>query len=554
MGKHRWWMLGLLAVLAAAPAARADTAKEAAARTHDVQALAARIDKYIADGWNAAHAEPAPPADDAEFLRRAYLDLAGRIPSVTEARTFLKDTRADKRERLVEKLLEGPRYVNHFTNVWRSLLLPEADTSFQVRFLVPTFETWVRKQLAKNAPYDQMVRELVTTPVGPDTMQGQFGERTQGGEATPVAFYLAKDIKPENVAAATSRLFLGVRLECAQCHNHPFAAWKREQFWGYTAFFAGLQRQAQGDFATAAREITDRREVSIPGTEKIVQAAFLDGSEPQWKYKVSSRATLADWMTSPKNPYFARAAVNRTWAYFFGTGLVDPVDEMIGGDSTCSHPELLDELAREFVAHQFDLKFLMRAITGSRAYQLSSAATHPSQAEPRLFAKMTVRGLTPEQLFDSVAQATGYQEGPPPDPRTQPFGNQNARAEFLAKFGRQADKPTETQTSILQALSLMNGQLIASATSLERSETLAAVADAPFLDTPGRVEALYLATLSRKPTSKELARVVRFIDEALVVENGQKEPTPAEVEKRSGHALADVFWVLLNSGEFILNH
>jgi hypothetical protein len=546
-------MLGFLAVLAAAPAARADAAKDPAASTRDAQALAARIDKYIADGWNAAHAEPAPPADDAEFLRRAYLDLVGRIPSVTEARTFLKDNRPDKRERLVEKLLDSPRYVTHFVNVWRSLLLPEADTSFQVRFLVPTFETWLRKQFAKNASYDQMVRDLMTTPVGPDTMQGLYGERTQG-EATPIAFYLAKDIKPENVAAATSRLFLGVRLECAQCHNHPFAAWKREQFWGYTAFFAGLQRQAQGDFATAAREITDRREVSIPGTEKIVQAAFLDGSEPQWKYKVSSRTTLADWITSPKNPYFARATVNRTWAYFFGTGLVDPVDEMVGGDSTCSHPELLDELARELVAHQFDLKFLMRAITRSKAYQLSSVTTHESQNDPRLFAKMTVRGMTPEQLFDSVAQATGYQDGPAPDPRNQPFGNQNARAEFLTKFGRQADKPTEVQTSILQALSLMNGQLIATATSLERSETLAAVADAPFLDTPGRVEALYLATLSRRPTSKELARVVRFLDAAVAGEHGKPAPSRAEVEQRTGHALADVFWALLNSGEFILNH
>ena len=158
-------------------------------------------------------------------------------------------------------------------------------------------------------------------------------------QPTPLAFYLAKDVKPENLAASTARLFLGIRLECAQCHNHPFAQWKREQFWSYAAFFAGLGRQNQPDGSPGAiREIYDKRELAIPGASQVVSAAFLDGQEPNWKYRVGPRVTLADWVTAPQNPFFARAAVNRLWAYFFGTGLVDPVDDL-GGQNPPSHPE-----------------------------------------------------------------------------------------------------------------------------------------------------------------------------------------------------------------------
>jgi hypothetical protein len=397
---------------------------------------------------------------------------------------------------------------------------------------------WLRQQFAENRPYDAMVRELLTVP-----MDGQGRNRfgPQGGPPSPIAFYLAKDVKPENLAAATSRLFLGVKIECAQCHNHPFADWKREQFWGFAAFFAGLQRQGQGDFVAAGREAADRRELTIPGTERVVQATFLDGKEPKWKSKTGARATLAEWMTSKDNPYFARAAVNRMWGYFFGSGIVDPVDEMVGGEHMPSHPELLDELARQFAVHDFDLKFLIRAITSSRAYQLSSVATHPSQDDPHQFARMPLRGLSGEQLFDSIAQATGYQER-----GTRAIGNQGTRGRFITEFTNQSDKATEVQTSILQALSMMNGQVTAAATDLEGSETLSALLDAPFMDTTERVETLYLVTLSRKPTPRELSRMVQY------VENGGSAGEANE--KHSKQALADVFWILLSSGEFFLNH
>ncbi|HXG11050.1 MAG TPA: DUF1549 and DUF1553 domain-containing protein [Gemmataceae bacterium] len=538
----RLWLLGCVVLLTAGAAARgADPppAPDAA----DVQALAAQIDKYIAAAWASAGVQPAPLADDAEFLRRVYLDLAGRIPSVAEARAFLKDPSPDKRLRLAERLVESPRYVTHWTNVWRGILLPEASANIQARLLMPSFEAWLREKLAANVGYNELVRELLTVPIDRSGIEVVYGPRREAGSA--LAYYLAKEASPENLAAGVARVFLGIRLECAQCHDHPFATWKREQFWGLAAFFAGIQRDRQGDFAFPRREVADKRELTIPGTERVVQATYPDGTQPVWRFKVSSRQTLADWLTSRKNPYFAKATVNRLWFHFFGRGLIDPVDEMVGGESEATHPELLDELAREFAAHQFDLKFLIRAIVASRTYQLTSAATHPSQQDTRLFARMPLRGLTPEQLFDSLSQATGYQEAAPRNPGVVVLGGpMSPREEFLSRFTNQSDRPTEVQTSILQALSLMNGRLIADATDLERSETLAAVLDAPFLDTRERIETLYLAALSRKPRPNELERLLKF------VENSDGE----DREKARRQALADIFWVLLNSGEFFLNH
>jgi hypothetical protein len=554
MASLRFWLLGVCLVSAvptsairAAPADAAAVSADQAA--HDAAALAATIDRHLAAGWAAARIEPAPLAGDAEFVRRVYLDLAGRIPSVSEVRHFLDDQRPDKRRRLVSDLLAGPRCVTHFINVWRALMLPETTTTLQARLLAPGFEAWLRKQLQNNVPYDQMIRDLLTTPMNGANGRNPFGQQP-GGEPTAIAYYLTKEVKPENLAASTARLFLGVKIECAQCHNHPFADWKREQFWSFAAFFAGLQRQGQGDFAAAGREITDRRELTIPGTERIVQATFLDGAQPKWKYNTTARATLADWITSGDNPFFARAAVNRLWGYFFGIGLIDPVDDMVG-EHQASHPELLDELARQFVKHHFDLTFLIRAITASRAYQLSSVAPGQGEEDPRQFARMPLRGLSAEQLFDSVAQATGFRDtSNVPNPFIGPQGPRN---QFLTRFADQSDKPTEVQTSILQALALMNGQVINEATDLQRSETLTALLDAPFMDTAERISTLFLATVSRQPRPQELSRLLRYVEDGGALKDTPAS-TPEEKRQRYNRALADVFWVLLNSGEFFLNH
>jgi hypothetical protein len=533
---HLLFLLGCALLLASGPLVAAES-----------DGLTARIDHHLAAGWKAAEVPPALPADDAEFVRRVTIDLAGRIPSVAEVREFLADHQPDKRRRLVEKLLDSPRYATHFTRFWRGLLLPEASNNDQFAFFAQGMDGWLHHHLAANTPYDKVVRELLTFPFGAAPGQQQQIFYGAQGQQSPINFYTAKEFKAENLAASTARLFMGIKLECAQCHNHPFASWKREQFWGLAAFFAGIdQRNPAGGFTYPSRELIDRREMTIPGTDRIVQASFLDGTEPRWKYKASARTTLADWLTAPKNPYFARATVNRMWGYFFGVGLVDPVDDMFGDEHAASHPELLDELAADFAAHHFDLKYLIRAITASRAYQLSSAKSHPEQDRPQLFARMPVRGLSGEQLFDSVIQATGYTDNGPQQPYF--FGVPSQRRDFLARFGSPTDRPTEVQTSILQALSMMNGSLIDQVTHLENSVTLSAILDAPFMSTDDRIETLYLATLSRKPGPRELARCRAFLARKEAAAPADKK------DRRVKEAFADLFWALLNSSEFMFNH
>jgi hypothetical protein len=273
-------------------------------------------------------------------------------------------------------------------------------------------------------------------------------------------------------------------------------------------------------------------------SDRVVKARFLDGKEPEWKGN-GTRPTLVEWMTAPDNPYFAKAAVNRLWAHFFGVPLVEQADGSADG-GPAGYPELLDELAREFAAHNFDVKFLIRAITASRAYQRTSTVTHPSQKDPRLFARMPLRGLSPEQLFDSLAVATEYQESGSADPLAAlRIGPQSARAQFVAKFPGQ-DQRTDYQTSILQALYLMNNEFIADRASVQKNRTLATLA-AQRTSTARKVESLYLVVLSRKPRPDESERYVKYVDA------GGAAGDP-------GKALADVFWVLLNSPEFLLNH
>ncbi len=547
MPKVRFWVGWSIVLACAAPALAAPP--DAGTRRADAVALAGTIDRHLGKGWAANKIVAAPPLDDGAFLRRSYLHLAGRIPSVYEARRFLDNTAPDKRRAEIERLLAGQRYPLHMANVWRAVMLPEASAGSESRFFGPPLEAWLRSRLAANVGWDKMVRELLTATPGNQPANriaiDLYGVDMANG-STPLSFYQAKQFKPENLAEVTARMFLGVRLGCAQCHNHPTADWKREQFWEYASFFADSQQQ-QGQRRQPGQadvQTPPLRELKIPDTDKVAKARFLDGKVPAWKENEDPRVVLADWMTRKDNPYFARATVNRVWAYFFGAGIVEPVDEMVGADNLPSHPELLDALAKDFVVHDFDLKYLILAITTSKTYQLGSARTHASQDEPRQFARAPLLGMTPEQLFDSVAEATRYGTG---------GGNGGgAREEFLAKFNNLSDRPTEYQTSILQALALMNGRLTVDATGVQRSQLLAAVLDSPFMDTAQRVETLYLATLTRKPRAKEVARATKFIDDAL--KTSDKPLSQEEKEQRYKNALAEVFWALLNSGDFFFNH
>src|SRR5262249_49297606 len=258
--------------------------------------------------------------------------------------------------------------------------LPQTVTNPQFQFFGPQFELWLRRQLRDNAPYDKMVRDLLTVPPGGDFRGPAFDPTSP----PPVAFLEVNEMRPENVASATARMFLGVKIECAQCHNHPFETWTRQQFWEFASFFAGLTPIDVQRGRRAPVEAIEIRSLKIPDTDKRASARFLDGGTPAFKDKVSSRVTLVDWMTAKDNPYFARTAVNRMWAHFFGIGLIDPVDEPNDANPP-SHPELLNELAKSFAASNYDLKYLIRAIVNSRAYQLSSSAPSASASSDRTF-------------------------------------------------------------------------------------------------------------------------------------------------------------------------
>jgi Protein of unknown function (DUF1553)/Protein of unknown function (DUF1549) len=536
MSYHRLLAVSLgVLTLALTPALRGvDGSVQSAIRNPQTAIeAAARIDQRIAAAWD-KDVKPAPLADDAEFFRRVHLDLAGRIPSITEVRDFLEDDRPDKRRLWVDRILEADpddssyrdAYVSHFANVWRAWLL--AQTNQQAQIQQPALELWLRQVLKANVGYDRLVSDLLTQQPGPGIAIG-------GGEPSTGAFYAANEFRPENLAGTTARLFLGVKLECAQCHDHPFAQWTRTQFWEYAAFFTDLPQQGRPNQPPARGP---RGEIKIMGTDKVVKARFLDGKEPDWKDN-RTRPTLVEWMTAADNPFFARAAVNRVWAHFFGVGLVDQ-PAGAGDETPANYPELLDELAGAFVAHNYDVKFLIRAITASQAYQRASAVSHPSQRNLRLFARMPLRGLSPEQLFDSLAVATEYQDTTPADPLAALRGGpQSPRNQFLGKFPAQ-DQKTDYQTSILQALYLMNNDFIADRTSLQKNRTLATLADQR-TSTARKVESLYLVVLSRPPRADESDRLVKYVDAGGAAGDPKK-------------ALADVFWVLLNSPEFLLNH
>lgn len=472
------------------------------------------IDQHFGRRWQAEQIQPAEPADDAEFLRRVYLDLSGRIPRVADVREFLADPAPDKRARLVEQRLATPDYVRHFTHVWRDLLL--SHSSADHKFLAPPLEAWLARQLRDNRPHDEFVRAILTADL------------TQPGAVT---FFTAHELKPENLAAATSRLFLGVNLECAQCHNHPFAPWKQEQFWELAAAFAGVRPLRADNPYLPGPEVMEVREIAVPGTNRRVHFRFLDGSQPGGDPAVPARAQLARWLTAAENPYFARAAVNRTWAHFFGRGLVDPLDALANHTAT-ANGELLDALARQFAAQRFDARLLMRAIANSHTYQLSSRQSAASQRDSSAFARMAVRGLSGEQALASLAIATGLGSA------TAPAGGPAADLAGTVGGSATPDRSADAETTILAALALMNGRYVADATSVAGSHLLTAVTDGPFLEENARVETLFLATVSRFPTADEARQVRAFVD---------RQP-----DRCSG--LADVLWALLNSSEFMTNH
>lgn len=493
----------------------------------DPAKLAAVIDARLAAEWEKGRVRPAPVVDDATFLRRASLDLVGRIPTVAEAREFFADRSSDKRAKLVNRLIDSGGHTRHMATVWRRAWLPQADTVEFAR-LSDDFERWVTVRLQGDTPYDRIVRELLTTPVA----SGIPAAVTRREAVTPIGFFAASENKPENLAANATRAFLGVNLDCAQCHDHPFARWTRDQFWQTAAFFAPPVSDKGGKLVLAV--------LTIPNTKKSLAPQLMDGSPLAWPDTLTAdtgRRLFATWVTAKDNPYFARNVVNRLWSQVYGTALVEPLDDLSSDSGSMgANAALLKELADKFVASGYDLKYMTRAFVLTQAYQLAAVVRDEKPSDPRLFARMPVRGLTGEQLYDSLRTAAGL---PPERDDTGRGQGLEARKRFAAQF--RVERAVTAERSITQALSLMNGRVTADLTDLAKNPTLAGVVDAPFLDTRGKVETLFLAVLGRTPMAKQSAVMVEY------VESGGPENDPRR-------ALGDVFWALVNSAEFNTNH
>jgi hypothetical protein len=483
-------------------------------------ALSELIDRRIEGRLESERLPPAAVADDAEFLRRVFLDLHGVVPTAKQAAEFLESADPEKRNRLIEELLASPRFGQHFADLWGGRLLSPQLNDLRKR---DGFAHWLADRFNHDR-WDRIVGDLLTA--------------TGKIEENPAVTYLIEGNFPLGVMDLTdlsSRYFLGVRLNCAQCHDHPFVEWKQQDYWGMAAFFAEIQTPGKPK-AVYKAGLLDNPKMTLAslGDADMLEGyqsrppTFLGEEELQPQPGQTHRAALADWITSPKNPYFARATANRLWSHFFGRGIVNPVDDMHTGNPP-SHPELLEVLSSRFVESGFDLKFLCRAIVSSRAYQRTSRPGEQADAEAKLFARMSIKVLSGEQLYDSLVSILG-----PPAKARGIDARPSARYEFCQFFAADAE-PTRYERGIPHVLRLMNSSQFAG----NNLTALASRVASP--DRPGNegVEELFLTILARRPTSAELNLAQQHLREA---------------ESSSQSACRELAWALLMSSEFTLNH
>jgi hypothetical protein len=351
------------------------------------------IDGYFERHWQAENVTPAPAADDGEFLRRLSLDLTGAIPTAGEAREFLADESPDKRHRRLAELLASPKHAAHLASVWRELLLPKTVGEDAYA----GFENWLAMRFAANEPYDRLVSEILLA-------------RGSVGQSPPALFFAAHNTKPQELAASSSRVFLGIQIRCAECHDHPFASWKQDDFWSLAAFFARTRGPSSEGGQPRVEDVADG-EVTHPKTMQTA-APRLPGGEPiDLATAEPRRAVLARWMTSPENPYFASAAVNRAWWLMFGRGLSDPVDDM-GDHATPAQGAVLQLLSDDFKSSGYDLRRVFDVLARTRAYRLSSATKADADAIDPLtsYSSMPVRSLSARQVYECLLLAAGMRE------------------------------------------------------------------------------------------------------------------------------------------------
>lgn len=485
------------------------------------------VDKHVWDRLQELGIQPSPPADDATFLRRVYLDTIGTLPTATEARAFLTDTSANKRAKLINELLNRSEYADFWAMKWTDLL--RADKLKVTPQGTVGLTRWLRKQFRDNRPYNEFVREIITAQ-GPVQNEG------------PVAFFKSVDT-PEVAARSVSQLFLGVRIECAQCHHHPSERWGQDDYAGFVGFFTGVatKKLPDGTDAIVARAGTDQKH---PRTGQLVAARALGAADADFANVTDRRHILAAWMTSDENPFVAAAIANRIWAHYFGRGLVEPIDDLRVTNPATNEP-LMTALVAHLRAVKYDLKAFTATLLTSQTYQLQSDTNDSNIDDRQNFSHSPSKPLAAEVLLDAICQTTGVPEkfnGWPLGVRAIHVWDNRMPSYFFRIFGRPVratvcECERSTLPSIAQALHLMNSPEVHEKLT-HRHGAARKLADSN-LSSEATVDELFLSTLSRFPTTDERALLMAAFE--------------GEGSSRR-QAIEDILWSLLNTKEFLYNH
>jgi hypothetical protein len=486
------------------------------------------IDRLVDAKLERLKIQPSPPTDDATMFRRVSLDLTGRLPSPESVRAFLDDPTPSrmKRTKMIDRLITSPEYVDHWTVKWGDLL--QSSRKYLGEKGAYEFQQWIRDAIASNRPYDKLVRELLTA-------RGSSYDN-------PAANYFRVTREPKPAMEKTTQVFLGVRMVCAQCHDHPFERWTQNQYYQMSAFFSAVGIRA--GYEVGEEIVFDQRsdyEMKHPKDGRVMKPEFmLASSAAPVPAGPERRDALAEWLTSRDNPFFAKAIANRMWSYFLGKGIIDPVDD-IRASNPPSNPALLDALTKDFVAHDFDLRYLMRTIVNSRAYQASIVTNEWNATDRDNFSHAVPRRLSAEELMDAVSSAAGarahFPDVPEDTAASQLVDPHIGKEGFLDVFGRPPRESScecerRSDFSLPQALNLVNGKTISDAVADPKGRVAALVLSGK--DGEAIVDELYLAALGRLPTREEQLRGVTYLS------NGTK-----------GSRAQDLLWALLNSKAFL---
>jgi len=491
------------------------------------------IDKLIHNKLRKLRITPSEICSDEVFLRRAFLDITGTMPTPAEYEKFMSDQSPNKRETLVDDLLNRKEFVEMWVMKFAELLQIRSSGNVNQGISYKSavlYHGWLQEQIANNVPMDKIVRKLLSSS------GGTFG--------TPPTNFYQIEREDKKLAENVAQVFMGMRLQCAQCHNHPFDRWTMDDYYGFVAFFTQVGRKNAEDPRERIIYNNNRGESRHPVGNRVVKPKFLGGAEPELSKSDDRRKVLADWLASPDNPYFAKNLANIVWAHFFGRGIVDPVDD-VRVSNPPSNPELLEELGKRFTEYNYDFKKLVRDICLSKTYQRSTQTNATNASDHNNFSHAYVRRIRAEVLYDVISQVTNTQDqvkfkGLPRGSRAVQIADGNTSTFFLETFGRASRETVcscevTMEPNLSQALHLLNGDTV------NRKIQQGKVVESMLKDNkdPAQaIEALYVRCFSRKPTADEMKRLTALLKD----------------EKDKQQALIDVFWAMLNTKEFIFNH